>query len=463
MSTATSTTTDATTTDTDTSSTELKIVSLSDWWNDESFEHKIPLLDVRTQNDHDEKCLHSSKDSDSSSTTALAAAVASATAVATIVHIPLENLEERSYELPPRHIVFALLIPDESSIPSLQELLLGGTNTKTNTNAKRRQKPWKVPYGILASDPNNWRLAESLGLMKVKGTDSDTASLHTPPKFRAMPRLWQPDPMVQQVLLPVLNNAMATSTDLTENSTTMQDSDCSEIWDLGAGSGRDVCFLAEQLRETLTLTSLQSQHTNCNFKVAGLDQRYQAVASNEECTRFWKRRGVGENTASRKIRLEDWDAFSAELQRVHENENAHILCLFAVRFWNRLLVERLVSSPLIAPGTIFAISQFGKPSTGATWDFVHPKVSTELELLVDRAMTLATYRLDGVCYGRLTFSRFLVSVLPQEKHVLERYELRDLFAPPTGANWKVLYDEVALDSDHGRTMIHFVAERLSQS
>jgi hypothetical protein len=56
----------------------------------------------------------------------------------------------------------------------------------------------------------------------------------------------------------------------------------------------------------------------------------------------------------------------------------------------------------------------------------------------------------------------------QEKHVLERYELRDLFVPQpftaggaeSVAKWKVLYDEVALDSDHGRTMIHFVAQRL---
>jgi hypothetical protein len=57
-------------------------------------------------------------------------------------------------------------------------------------------------------------------------------------------------------------------------------------------------------------------------------------------------------------------------------------------------------------------------------------------------------------------------VLAQEKHVLERYELRDLFVPQPStaggaATWKVLYDEVALDSDHGRTMIHFVAQRLS--
>jgi len=57
----------------------------------------------------------------------------------------------------------------------------------------------------------------------------------------------------------------------------------------------------------------------------------------------------------------------------------------------------------------------------------------------------------------------------QEKHVLERYELRDLFQSivvgvgtdnATASQWKILHDQVALDSDHGRTMIHFVAVKL---
>jgi hypothetical protein len=70
----------------------------------------------------------------------------------------------------------------------------------------------------------------------------------------------------------------------------------------------------------------------------------------------------------------------------------------------------------------------------------------------------------------LTFLRSFWCCAAQEKHVLERYELRDLFAPQpctagegaevAVAKWKVLYDQVALDSDHGRTMIHFVAQRL---
>jgi len=54
----------------------------------------------------------------------------------------------------------------------------------------------------------------------------------------------------------------------------------------------------------------------------------------------------------------------------------------------------------------------------------------------------------------------------QEKHVLERNELCDLFsATPRedgeSSHWIILHDKVAQDNDHGRTLIQFVAQ-LSQ-
>lgn len=49
----------------------------------------------------------------------------------------------------------------------------------------------------------------------------------------------------------------------------------------------------------------------------------------------------------------------------------------------------------------------------------------------------------------------------QAKHVLERNELGDLFQQATAATWKVLYDDVAQDSDHGRPLIQFVAQKIS--
>jgi hypothetical protein len=337
------------------SSRELNIVSLLEWWNDvsSSSQQRLPLLDVRNQNDYNEKCLHSPDDFNSSTTT-LPSTATRPSAAATIVHIPFSQLEERCYELPPRHIIFALLIPDYSSIVACEEFLLGARK-------KSPQKPWLVPYAILASDPVNWQQARSLSLVR-EGLQPCSGP------FRAMPRLWEPDPMVAQVLLPVLlQNAMQDKDKGNDNGSRVGKT--SEIWDLGAGSGRDVCFVAEELREQLRLPKSES-----SIKVVGLDQRYQkAVAANEECNHFYGRRGVGDMTACRRIRLEDWDEFAGELQRSNR-ENGRVLCFFAVRFWNRPLVEQLVSSPMIAPGTIFAISQFGKPSPDATWDFAHPKV-----------------------------------------------------------------------------------------
>jgi len=54
----------------------------------------------------------------------------------------------------------------------------------------------------------------------------------------------------------------------------------------------------------------------------------------------------------------------------------------------------------------------------------------------------------------------------QEKHVLERNELCDLFSTKANedgesSHWKILHDKVAQDNDHGRTLIQFVAQ-LSQ-
>jgi hypothetical protein len=381
----------STTTTKDNSSRELKIVSLLEWWNDASScsHQRLPLLDVRNQNDYNEKSLHSPDDFDSSSsssstTTTTTPPSTIASPAATIVHIPLSQLEERCYELPPRHIVFALLIPDYSSIVACEEFLLGARK-------KSPQKPWLVPYAILASDLNNWQQASSIGLLK-EGLQP------CPGQFRAMPRLWEPDPMVAQVLLPVL---LQNATQRKEEEDKEIDDDgsrigeTSEIWDLGAGSGRDVCFLAEQLREQLRLPESESA-----VKVVGLDQRYQkSVAANEECNQFYGRRGVGKMTACRRIRLEDWDEFSGELQRTNR-ENGRVLCLFAVRFWNRPLVEQLVSSPMIEPGTIFAISQFGKPSPDATWDFAHPKVrSTELVFVVDYTSIRGLCAIDRWLYG----------------------------------------------------------------
>ena len=80
----------------------------------------------------------------------------------------------------------------------------------------------------------------------------------------------------------------------------------------------------------------------------------------------------------------------------------------------------------------------------------------------------------------------LVYIYMQEKHVLERHQLRNMFMNVSshepemkttpdhhhhhdddgGWNhqnndkWKILHDQVVSDSDHGRTLIQFVTQRL---
>jgi hypothetical protein len=86
---------------------------------------------------------------------------------------------------------------------------------------------------------------------------------------------------------------------------------------------------------------------------------------------------------------------------------------------------------VLETGTIIAISHFGKASVNAKWDFLHPK----------------------------------------EQHVLDRDELHIMFTSTSNIaeitkhhssesqrSWKILHDEVVLDSDYGRTLIQFVAQ-----
>jgi hypothetical protein len=318
-----------------TAGADLKVVSLSEWWNDVSEMKRLPLLDLRGDEDYEKRrlCLEPSDGS-------------------FIVHVPLTSLKERSYELPPRHVTFALLIPDPDALPYLQELLLGADYSTFSSKRKGSRKPWKVPYGVLASADETWQLAKALGILQENIVDSSLTSVSN---FVALPRLWQPDPMVEHVLFPILRD------ELQRHNT---GSDVFEIWDLGAGSGRDVSFLAEELKAALPAP---------NFCVVGLDQRYRDM-ENEDCLRFWSRRGIRDVTDCRKMDFCDCDEVMKELEKACNKGKCAVKCFYAVRFWNRKLAERLAESTIVSPGTIFAISQFGKPFVDAPWNFEHPKV-----------------------------------------------------------------------------------------
>lgn len=412
----------------------LQIRGWKDWWDEESdlngrskerddddddnrstsastrgprfFAHRRLLLDVRSDEEHSERRFASSE-------------------AITVVHIPLADLTDRRFELPPRHAPMGILISsssdDESShqasslLQNLQVMLSGGNGNRKRKNGeqeKTRERlvcPWNVTAVLLSNLKETWKQAQACGVRCVEG--NAVRNFDTP--FQPAPRLWQPDTMVEHVLLPLLRQAqLCRKNNTNSKDDTYDDEEPVQIWDLGAGVGRDVCFLSEELLRTRR-----------NFCVVGLDQRYRDTVTNDAVS-FWKRRQVDHVTACKCMDLSDT---ATVMKKICVNDGSVVKCLFAVRYWNRPLFLALVKAGRdnqLSKGTIIAISQFGRPHAGAPWDFPHPK----------------------------------------EKHVLERNELRALFATTTACDttstcsWKIMHDEVVLDSDHGRTLIQFVAQ-----
>ena len=299
-----------------------------------------------------------------------------------IVPMPIEEWKQRSFELPARHVPFLVLVESKDAAAA-SEFLLGPKDTPSKTR-KRPQKPWRV-QAILTADtitPDD--------IEKSNFTIHEDKSLQSLESF-PLPRLWEPDPMIKNVLLPTLRQEIQDH----------DGSDPARILDLASGAGRDVVFLAEEL------LSKQKVETFNNFVVEALDHRY-----NEKETSivngFFERRRIESVTKCIRMDLSQWSTLEPHL-------NSTVKALYCVRFWKPSLVEALASSPLLSPGTLFAISHFCKPHEGAKWQFAHPS----------------------------------------EKTVLERNQLSNLFEQ----DWDILHDQIAMDSDHGRTMIHFVAKK----
>jgi SAM-dependent methyltransferase len=293
----------------------------------------------------------------------------------TVVTLPIEFLKARSFELPARHIRISVLL-QEKDMGQAEAVLLGVRPGVRN----RPANPWKVT-SVLLDSQEFWKEANEIGLVAT------SSQLTAWPR----PRFWQPDPMVEKILLPLLIEAYSIKSQ--ESSRGLQ------VLDLASGSGRDVAFLAEEL--------IAAGVSNC--RIIGIDHRYNEKERNivEE---FWERRGVGHETSSVRLDLSLLDQLQ---QSVHLSNVNAIIC---IRFWKPTLVKAIARSPLLHPGVLFGLSHFCKPFVGAPWDFDHPS----------------------------------------EKTVIERHQLSDIF----DAKWKILHDEISLDSDHGRTMVHFVAKKL---
>ena len=325
-----------------------------------------------------------------------------------VVSIPLAELRERSFELPPRNVEFAILVEDESSRDSALEFLV------PSPLKKQQQKPWNVGMVVVMKSTADNEKTTCPNQETSEPEIEDSLTPGTPSKFHPFDRLWQPDPMVQSILLPILLSKLnnASTAPKAELST------CYEIWDLGAGSGRDVCYLAEQLKAHVVDPSVR-------FRVVAVDQRYRSQQATDTLEHFWSRRNVAQETECRRM---DLDNVPALLEAMAEREHAgcSVLCLFAVRYCNMALIQQLVcrskdNAPLPRP-FVFATSHFCRPYVGASWDFDHPK----------------------------------------PHHVLGRHDLREMFqSTDDRAKWSIINDEIASDTDHGRTLIQFVAQRLT--
>jgi hypothetical protein len=281
------------------------------------------------------------------------------------VSIPLASLRKRSYELPPRSLPFDILVGIDS-LEAASAILI--ENTTSNP------RPWKVE-GVLLDDSENWTWAK----------EQDLVDENAP--WAPLTRLWQPDPMIEQVLLPKLLNKKPGAV---------------QIFDLGAGFGRDVCFLAHAL-----------EANNKHMCITAMDQRY-LPPEDEPVVAFFERQKIDHVTKCLRI---DLSSVEHVLQTIRDASQEQV-CIYAVRFWNQELVQTIAQT-MKKENTIFAISQFGKPSVHAEWKWKHPK----------------------------------------EKHVLERNQLREMFQE----SWDILHDVVVQDSDHGRTLIQFVAQRKKSS
>lgn len=331
-----------------------------------------------------------------------------------VVHIPMEELPNRLFELPPRSMSFGILASfpkDENTTFRFQlENILANNHNNNNTdttttpkngsNVKRKVRsattatttatPAVRRISVLFNahaTTNFWNEVthNGNGLCVVYGSTIEDplspSSLQSRYKL-PQPRLWQPDPLVQDILLPLLCTKLQHSQQQQQqqqSSSTKQHR--FQIWDLASGYGRDVAFLAEELLRMLqTLRSqsisnnlLQSTSTSTAFRVVGLDQRYRNMEQNETL-QFWARRQLEHFTEARCIQLQNVNDVVQDICMAVPP----VTCLYAVRYWNQPLMAAIAQTGIdgkLYPNTVVAVSHFGKASIDAEWNFPHPKVN----------------------------------------------------------------------------------------
>jgi hypothetical protein len=351
------------------------------------------------------------------------------------VWIPLTELSQRRFELPPRHVEFAILVDTHNDVDIVREQLSLSNHQTSNTNNNQdNTKPkrnfsssssWNVS-AIFVDSPELWTTLDR-GPTRTNDPPekdnchnaeedeehpsdqspislfSNTAPLST--TFIPYPRLWEPDSMVADLLFPTILQRFQNKTNHPSSITMI---------DLGAGIGRDACFLAEQCYSMQSSSSLSSSSTPIAIQIWALDQRYRESTrmenhhdddnniNNNPTQQFWNRRGVGKLCQCVTIDLNDiprvLQFVASTVHHRHHNDDVpkklrdepiqnndsphhhhhHLLCIYAVRFYHRPLLQAIWDA--VPTGTLFGISHFVQIDDTLSWNakYSSPKESKVL-------------------------------------------------------------------------------------
>jgi hypothetical protein len=406
---------------------------------------------------------------------------------------------ERACELPPRNLRFALLIPNQYAQSFLDKhydddngddcpihQLFFALQSKSTLQSRI---PWQVKQ-ILIDNEKLWKEASDMGRL-VTSSDVRRRSINDDEEdvsFIKLSRLWKPDPLLVSDILPLVTNWM-----LDKNISTAMtppqhhhSSSYGLVWDLGCGAGRDVCYLAEEMKDIqynssplLLLPQQQiQQFTSRSIHIVGVDNH---KGSEKRCQLLWTNRNVQDITESltwdlnklylvRQLLMNPMNHLQKLQQQKQQQQQRQpdIVCIYAIRYLNRKLFSYIANShsvvqdsnddpskanavitdnniytkstkhelppPLVLPiGTIVAISHFCKPTEDARWNFDHPKESNVLERLeLERLFTIVDTVNVAVNYDNAQTHR-----------------------------WHILKNDIIMDGDHGRTLLQFVARKVA--
>jgi len=313
----------------------------------------LPMVDLRPSQEYEQKCISNS----SNGITAV-----SHHCKRVVVNLPLESLlnGERSFELPPRNIPFAILVPSKYytrnnstlSIDFDQILFEFFYATKSKATKKSRIR-WNIPQ-ILLDDESLWADARRLGILLQNDEHPEGATIFP------QPRLWEPDAMVRNYLLPLLEKEFSLLGYAVKVPV--------EVWDLGCGSGRDICFLAESLIQY-------------PIHFVGIDYH---MGSASRCQPFWERRLCQQQnrsvtTVTKNINLNKISFFQEYLLSASKGA---LKMMYCVRYINRKLFHTVANSLYLPRGFLFAVTHFCKETEGSKWEYEHPSVRSIVSFLL---------------------------------------------------------------------------------